>query len=155
MNLAVLKCFPVRFAPTVLRINGLTQPLHLATIRPETFFPWFSVVIPANDNVLDRIIGFMDDNRYGRNNSLWIKHPSVIDAVVTRVDNYGPSAVNTLHTDFAPWLSTRRRTGLVCGLSGELTDLLLRTLHIQDISFAADVQPGTAVLVSTAEGSRW
>lgn len=139
-------------APTVLRVEGLAGARDLAAVRDETFFPLLPVVVPAADDgsLLDEVITFLNDNRYGLRNSLWTADPEVVDAVATKVHNGGLLKVNDSHIGFVPCLSTHGGTGLTGGPFGELNYPLLRTSHLQGISIAEGVQPRTAVFESAA-----
>jgi acyl-CoA reductase-like NAD-dependent aldehyde dehydrogenase len=139
-------------APTVLRVDGLSDARELAAVRQETFFPLLPVVVPRadEDDLLDRVISFLNDNEYGLRNSLWTSDPDVVDAMAARVHNGGLLKVNDSHIGFVPCLSTHGGTGLTGGPFGELNYPLLRTSHLQGISIAEGVQPRTAVFESAA-----
>ncbi len=139
-------------APTILRVDGLEGARELAAVREETFFPLLPVVVPVADDgdLLDQVIAFVNDNKYGLRNSLWTTDPAVIDAMASRVTNGGLLKVNDSHIGFVPCLSTHGGTGLTGGPFGELNYPLLRTSHLQGISIAEGVQPRTAVFESAA-----
>lgn len=139
-------------APTVLRIEGLAQARRLAAVREETFFPMLPVVVPESGqgNLLDQVIDFVNNNRYGLRNSLWTEDPQVIDAAITKIHNGGLLKINDSHIGFVPWLGSHGGTGLTGGPFGELNYPLLRTSHLQGISIADGVQPRTAVFAPAA-----
>lgn len=139
-------------APTVLRIDGLAKARDLAAVREETFFPLLPVVVPeaGDGDLLDEVIAFLNDNKYGLRNSLWTADPDVAETVAARVHNGGLLKINDSHIGFVPCLSTHGGTGLTGGPFGELNYPLVRTSHLQGISFAAGVQPRTAVFESAA-----
>ena len=91
-------------APTVLRVDGLAGARDLAAVREETFFPLLPVVVPEADDggLLDEVIAFLNDNKYGLRNSLWTADPEVIEAVAARVNNGGLLKVNDSHIGFVP-----------------------------------------------------
>lgn len=139
-------------APTVLRVDGLPKARDLAAVREETFFPLLPVVVPEpGGDLLDEVVAFLNANKYGLRNSLWTGDTEVAETVAARVHNGGLLKVNDSHIGFVPCLSTHGGTGLTGGPFGELNYPLMRTSHLQGISFAEGVRPRTAVFESAAE----
>ena len=138
-------------APTGLRGAGRPQARARSAVREETFFPVLPVVVPeAGDGLLDEVIAFLNTNKYGLRNSLWTGDPAVADRVAARLTNGGLLKINDSHIGFVPCLSTHGGTGLTGGPFGELNYPLVRTSHLQGISFAEGVQPRDAVFESAA-----
>lgn len=149
--------------PTVVRIDGLPAAATHRVVREETFFPLLPVVVPepgggggggggagggdsgggggrsADDpDLLDRMIAFLNANRYGLRNSLWARDPVVIDQFVARVTNGGNLRVNESHLAFHRVLPTHGGAGLTGGVWGEANYPILRTSRLQ----AAVIAPG-------------
>jgi acyl-CoA reductase-like NAD-dependent aldehyde dehydrogenase len=108
----------------------------LSCVREETFFPMLPVVVPdgSEDDLLDRVIAFVNANVYGLRNSLWSADDEVVDRFITEVHNAGLLKVNDSHIGFAPVLATHGGTGLTGGPYGELHYPALRTSHLQGAS---------------------
>ena len=67
---------------TILRVvAGLEDARRLSCVREETFFPMLPVVVPdgSEDDLLDRVIAFVNANVYGLRNSLWSADDDVVD----------------------------------------------------------------------------
>lgn len=138
-------------APTVVRIEGLAKARELSAVREETFFPLLPVVVPEpGDDLLGEVVTFLNANKYGLRNSLWTGSPEVAETVATRVTNGGLLKINDSHIGFVPMLSTHGGTGLTGGPFGELNYPLVRTSHLQGISFGEGIQPREAVFESAA-----
>ncbi|OLF14503.1 aldehyde dehydrogenase [Actinophytocola xinjiangensis] len=138
--------------PTVLRIDGLEGCRRIRMVGEETFFPLLPVVVPDDitegvdeDVLLDRVIEFVNSNRYGLRNSLWSGDDRVVDEFVRRVGNGGILKVNDSHIGFVPYLPTHGGTGLTGGVFGEANYPALRTSHLQGVSIASGVRPSEAV----------
>lgn len=123
--------------PTVLRVDGLQDARSLDAVRNETFFPLLPVIVPehgTDDELLDRMVSFLNGNAYGLRNSLWARNSAVIDRFVQEVTNGGMLKVNESHSSFLPLLPTHGGTGLTGGSFGEANYLMLRTTHLQGVS---------------------
>ncbi len=134
--------------PTVVRVNGLREARCLDVVQHETFFPLIPFVVaePASDELLlERTIGFLNDNIYGLRNSLWTTSADVTDRFVTRVHNGGLLKVNDSHIGFLPYLPSHGGTGLTGGAFGEANYPILKTSHLQGVSISRGVRPRTAV----------
>jgi len=129
--------------PAVVRIDGLAEARRFACVREETFFPLLPVIVPATsetEELLDRVIEFLNTNEYGLRNSLWASEEEVIERFVEEVTNGGLLKVNESHIGFAAPLATHGGNGLTGGPYGELHYPALRTTHLQG---AAVVPSGT------------
>src|SRR5579875_611442 len=123
--------------PAVVRIDGLAEARRFACVREETFFPLLPVIVPASeelDNLLDRVIDFLNGNEYGLRNSLWARDEEVIERFIEEVTNAGLLKVNESHIGFAAPLATHGGTGLTGGPHGELHYPALRTTHLQGVA---------------------
>ncbi len=138
----------VFLAPTIVRVSGLEQARALRCVGDETFFPLLPVVVPEECDdplLLDDMIAFVNENRYGLRNSLWASDPEVIHAFVSRVRNGGLLKVNESHIAFPPILATHGGTGRTGGPGGELNYPILRTSHLQGVCIARTPVPLTPV----------
>ncbi|HWH01649.1 MAG TPA: aldehyde dehydrogenase [Pilimelia sp.] len=134
--------------PTVLRVDGLAGAREHAVVRHETFFPLLPVVVPEpgdDDELLDRVLDFVNANEYGLRNSLWARAPEVVDRFVAQVRNGGLLKVNDSHIGFLPYLPTHGGTGLTSGAHGEANYPILKTSHLQGVSISTGTQPRAAV----------
>ena len=140
--------------PTVLRVDGLAGCRELTVVRDETFFPLLPVIVaePGPD-LLDRVLGHVNTNRYGLRNSLWAGDESVIDRFVARTANGGLLKINDSHIGWVPYLPTHGGTGLTGGVFGEANYPMLRTSHLQGISRATGIRPRDAVFHAHRLGS--
>jgi len=122
-------------APTVVRVDGLIAARGLDCVREETFFPLLPVAVtePAedDDDLLTRVIDYVNANQYGLRNSLWTADERVVDRFVSETHNAGQLKVNESHIGFVPLVATHGGTGLTGGPSGELHYPMLRTTHLQ------------------------
>lgn len=136
-------------APTVLRVDGLAGAREIAAVAEETFFPLLPVIVPERGpDLLDRVVGHVNANRYGLRNSLWATDEAVIDRFLARTRNGGVLKVNDSHLGFVPHLPTHGGTGLTGGAFGEANYPALRTSHLQGISRATGIRPHEAVFDS-------
>ena len=134
--------------PTVLVTRGLAGARDLDAVRHETFFPLLPVVIaePAEDaELLDRFVGFVESNAYGLRNSLWARDEHVVGYFTDRITSGGLLKVNDSHIGFLPCLPTHGGTGLTGGVFGEANYPILRTSHVQGVSFSEGSRPRDAV----------
>ena len=141
------------FEPTVLRVEGLQLAGNLRCVREETFFPLLPVVVPqrrSNEELLDVIAEFLNNNPYGLRNSVWAKDPDVLEAFAERVHNGGQLKFNESHIGFAPYLATHGGTGLTGGAFGELNYVALRSSHLQGICFGTGQVDESSRRFSTA-----
>jgi acyl-CoA reductase-like NAD-dependent aldehyde dehydrogenase len=124
--------------PTVIRVAGLEDARRLSCVREETFFPMLPVVVPdgSEDDLLDRVIAFVNANVYGLRNSLWSADDEVVDRFIAEVHNAGLLKVNDSHIGFSPVLATHGGTGRTGGPYGELHYPILRTSHLQGAAVA-------------------
>jgi acyl-CoA reductase-like NAD-dependent aldehyde dehydrogenase len=130
--------------PTVVRVPGLEVASTLRAVREETFFPLLPVVVPddgPDDELLDRMLDFMEDNPYGLRNSLWAQDPEVIETFCQGLRNGGILKANDSHIGSAPHLPTHGGTGLTGGPYGDLSHIAARTSRLQGISIATQVNP--------------
>ena len=137
--------------PTVVRVDGLGEAQNFRMVQEETFFPLLPVVVPEaapDDVLLDRLIGFVNANRYGLRNSLWAESPEVIDRFVERVRNSGLLKVNDSHIGFLPVVPTHGGTGLTGGVFGEGNYPMLKTSHVQGVSIGRGISPREAMFES-------
>lgn len=133
--------------PTVLRVDGLADARELDMVRHETFFPLLPVIVPApapDDELLDLILSFLNDNEYGLRNSLWARSEAVIDAFVGSVHNGGLLKVNDSHIGFLPYVPTHGGTGLTSGAFGEANYPVLKSTHVQGVSVSPGISPRRA-----------
>lgn len=125
--------------PTVVRIDGLRGARELRCVREETFFPLLPLVVASDcgddDALLDVLIDWLNDNPYGLRNSVWAADPGVVDAFALGVRNGGLLKINDSHVGFSRFLGTHGGTGMTGGPHGELHYPMLRTSHLQGISF--------------------
>lgn len=138
----------VFLAPTVLRIDGLTDARRHDVVRHETFFPLIPMVVPARGDdrdLLGQVLDFLNSNEYGLRNSFWSRSQQVIDTVVRRVRNGGLLKINDSHIGFLPYLPTHGGTGLTGGAHGEANYPILKTSHLQGVSISAGTRPRLAV----------
>ncbi len=139
----------VFLAPTVLRINGLSDARRYEVVRHETFFPLIPLVVPDRDTdcdvLLDQVLSFLNDNEYGLRNSFWSGSAEVVDAVVGGVRNAGLLKINDSHIGFLPYLPTHGGTGLTGGAHGEANYPILKTSHLQGVSISPGSRPRHAV----------
>ncbi|MEV0124252.1 aldehyde dehydrogenase family protein [Streptomyces sp. NPDC050703] len=134
--------------PTVLLVRGLAHARELDAVRHETFFPLLPVVVaePADDEtLLDRFVAFVESNDYGLRNSLWARDERVVTHFTDRVTGGGLLKVNDSHIGFLPCLPTHGGTGLTGGVFGEANYPILRTSHVQGVSFSEGSRPREAV----------
>jgi acyl-CoA reductase-like NAD-dependent aldehyde dehydrogenase len=142
--------------PTVLRVDGLDEARELTCVREETFFPLLPVIVPQSapdDELLGRVIEFVDANPYGLRNSLWTRDDTVAKRFARDVGNGGQLKVNDSHIGFVSYLSTHGGTGRTGGPYGELNYVGLRTTHLQGISWGnGDPRPLDARVVAHERG---
>jgi len=123
--------------PTVLRVEGLEGARELRAVREETFFPMLPIVVAEDlpdDELLAKVIAFVNGNAYGLRNSLWTASREVVDTFVARVKTGGLLKVNTSHIGFVPGLATHGGTGKTGGAYGELNFPMLKTSHLQGVA---------------------
>lgn len=125
--------------PTVVRVDGLTRARELHCVAEETFFPLLPLIVAddagEDDELAERIIDWCNASRYGLRNSIWARDPAVIDAFAEGLSNGGLLKINDSHLGIAPHLATHGGTGLSGGPFGELHYPMLRTSHLQGITF--------------------
>ncbi|MFJ7059428.1 aldehyde dehydrogenase family protein [Streptomyces griseobrunneus] len=134
--------------PTVLVVRGLAHARELDAVRHETFFPLLPVIVaePADDTtLLDRFVAFVESNEYGLRNSLWASDEQVVEYFTDRITGGGLLKVNDSHIGFLPCLPTHGGTGRTGGVFGEANYPILRTSHIQGVSFSTGSRPREAV----------
>ncbi|MEU8566129.1 aldehyde dehydrogenase family protein [Streptomyces cyaneofuscatus] len=134
--------------PTVLVVRGLAHARELDAVRHETFFPLLPVIVaePADDTtLLDRFVAFVESNEYGLRNSLWARDEQVVEYFTDRITGGGLLKVNDSHIGFLPCLPTHGGTGRTGGVFGEANYPILRTSHIQGVSFSTGSRPREAV----------
>lgn len=130
---------------TVVRVPGLELAEELACVREETFFPLLSIVVPQNGEdaeLLDRILTFMNANRYGLRNSLWAQDAETIERFVRSIHNGGIIKVNDSHIGFVPYLATHGGAQQTGGPYGEMNYPTLRLSRLQGIAIGQDRSPG-------------
>ncbi|GIG61970.1 putative aldehyde dehydrogenase [Longispora fulva] len=131
--------------PAVLRVDGLATAARLAAVRDETFFPLLTVVVPEpGDDLLDRMLAFLDTSGYGLRNSLWAEDPDVVERFCAEVRG-GLLKVNDSHIGFVPGLPVQGGPGRSGGAHGEANNALLRTTHAQGVSIGTGVVPRSAI----------
>jgi acyl-CoA reductase-like NAD-dependent aldehyde dehydrogenase len=134
--------------PTVLRVDGMAGCRQVQAVREETFFPLLPVIVAEpgdDDELLGRMLAFVNTNPYGLRNSLWAADDHVVDRFVREVSNGGLLKVNDSHIGFLPYLPTHGGTGRTGGAHGEANYPMLQTTHLQGVSVATGVQPRAAV----------
>ena len=133
------------FQPTVIRVEGLERARDLSCVREETFFPMMPVVVPdhaPDEQLLDDVIDFLNDNQYGLRNSVWTGDDETARRFAVAVVNGGLLKINDSHIGFHSYLSTHGGTGRTGGPYGELNYVGLRTTHMQGICWGdGDPQP--------------
>ncbi|MFD5144317.1 aldehyde dehydrogenase family protein [Streptomyces sp. NPDC058401] len=116
----------------------------------ETFFPLLPVVVPtaaeAGPDLLDRIVGLLNRNRYGLRNSLWTASPTTIDRFLGAVTNGGMIKINDTHAGTTPYAPTHGGTGLSGGACGETYYPLLRATHLQAVSIGTGIDVTAALI---------
>lgn len=133
--------------PTVIRVDGLARSRELDAVREETFFPLIPVVVAEHseriddDELLDRLIDFVNTNKYGLRNSLWACDTKVIDRYVAAVVNGGLLKINESHIAFSAPLPSHGGTGVTGGAFGEANYPILRTTHLQGVAISDGTQP--------------
>jgi acyl-CoA reductase-like NAD-dependent aldehyde dehydrogenase len=135
-------------APTVIRVNGMAQARKVDAVRRETFFPLLPIVVaePAPDSVLlEDFIRFVNSNEYGLRNSVWARDEYVGQQFFNRITNAGLLKINDSHIGFLPIMPTHGGTDLTGGVFGEANYPILRTSHIQGVSWAPGIRPREAV----------
>lgn len=126
------------FQPTVIRLDGLDRARGLSCVREETFFPMLPLVVPdhmPDDDLLERVIDFLNDNDYGLRNSVWTGDERTAERLARGVVNGGLLKINDSHIGFTSVLSTHGGTGRTGGPFGELNYVGLRTSHMQGIAW--------------------
>ena len=144
--------------PTLLRIDGLKIADTLDAVRKETFFPLLPVIVVSPGDSLDgteegllrACIDFMNGNRYGLRNSIWMQNAAFIELLCKRLNNGGLLKVNDSHIAQVAGMPTHGGTGLTGGPFGEAHFPILRTSHLQAISIATAVQPRESVFMTVA-----
>jgi acyl-CoA reductase-like NAD-dependent aldehyde dehydrogenase len=125
------------FQPTVVRIEGLDVARRLSCVREETFFPLLPIVVPEakhdDAELLQEVIDFLNENKYGLRNSLWSRNEAVAQRFVEDVMNGGQLKINDSHIGFISYVATHGGTGLTGGPFGELNYAGLRTTHLQGV----------------------
>nr|WP_281361230.1 aldehyde dehydrogenase family protein [Actinopolyspora biskrensis] len=132
--------------PTITRVNGLDRASCLSTVREETFRPLLVLAIPHDNDeaeMLEEMIGFVNDNSYGLRNSVWTRSRSVAERFVRGVHNGALIKVNRSHINFTPFLPTHGGTGLSCGVYGEAHYLVLKTCHLQAVEMDEELRTHT------------
>jgi acyl-CoA reductase-like NAD-dependent aldehyde dehydrogenase len=138
----------VFLAPTLVRVNGLTDARRHDVVRHETFFPLIPMVVPEpapEPELLDQVVDFVNANEYGLRNSFWSRSEQVVETVVRRVRNAGLLKINDSHIGFLPYLPTHGGTGLTGGVHGEANYPILKTSHLQGVSISPGTRPRLAV----------
>lgn len=131
-------------APTVIRVNGLAHARDIEAVRRETFFPLLPVVVAeaADDRaLLEEFIGFVNSNEYGLRNSIWARDEYVAGQFFSRIANAGLLKINDSHIGFLPYMPTHGGTDMTGGVFGEANYPILRTSHIQGVSWAPGARP--------------
>lgn len=124
------------FEPTVLAVDGLARARKLSCVTEETFFPMLPLVTAEEHDELDlveELITFLNANRYGLRNSLWVKSPEVARRFATGVVNGGQLKINDSHIAMHSYLASHGGTGRTGGPSGELNYVAINTSHLQGI----------------------
>lgn len=140
------------FEPTVIRVDGLTGARQLSCVREETFFPMLPLVVPdaadlGDGDLIEKMIGFLNDNHYGLRNSIWSSCPQVADRFAQSVSNGGQLKINNSHISLHSYLATHGGTGRTGGPFGELNYVALRTSHLQGILWGTgNVRPIDALV---------
>jgi acyl-CoA reductase-like NAD-dependent aldehyde dehydrogenase len=131
--------------PTVLRVDGpLAEARRLDVVMHETFFPLIPVVVPDREPdavLLGQVIDFVNGNVYGLRNSFWSRSAEVVEEFGRRVRNGGLVKVNDSHIGFLPYLPSHGGTGLTGGVFGEANYPIVKTSHLQGISFGTGASP--------------
>ena len=134
-------------APTAIRVNGLAQARKLEAVRRETFFPLLPVVVAdhAPDAVLlEDFINFVNSNEYGLRNSVWARDEYIAGQFFSRITNAGLLKINDSHIGFLPYMPTHGGTDMTGGVFGEANYPILRTSHVQGVSWALGARPREA-----------
>lgn len=133
------------FEPTVIRVSGLSNARKLSCVTEETFFPLLPIVVatPTEEaDLVESMIEFLNENRYGLRNSLWTRSDRVGRSFAEGLTNGGQLKINSSHIGFHSYLSTHGGTGRTGGPFGELNYVALRTSHLQGIAWGTgEVQP--------------
>lgn len=134
-------------APTVIRVNGLAQARNVEAVRRETFFPLLPVVVAeaADDRLmLEEFISFINSNEYGLRNSVWVRDEYIAGQFFGRITNAGLLKINDSHIGFLPYMPTHGGTDMTGGVFGEANYPILRTSHVQGVSWTPGVRPREA-----------
>jgi acyl-CoA reductase-like NAD-dependent aldehyde dehydrogenase len=125
------------YEPTIMRIDGWATARQLDVVNEETFFPLLPVVVPdpgPDEDVLEKVLEFVEGNEYGLRNSLWTDDDHIVDRFLAGVNVGGSIKVNESHVEFVPGLASHGGTGLTGGVHGEANYPVLRTTRAQAIS---------------------
>jgi acyl-CoA reductase-like NAD-dependent aldehyde dehydrogenase len=134
-------------APTVIRVNGLAQARLVDAVRHETFFPLLPVVVAdACDDyiLLEEFINFVNSNEYGLRNSVWARDEYIAGQFFSRITNAGLLKINDSHIGFLPYMPTHGGTDMTGGVFGEANYPILRTSHLQGVSWSSGMRPREA-----------
>jgi len=125
--------------PTLVRFDGWDGARDSLCVKEEAFFPLLPVIVPSPgpDAELEKIIEFVNANRFGLRCSLWARDATVIDTFTRGVMNAGQIKVNRSHIGFEPSLATHGGPSGTGGPFGELNNVALRTSHLQGISIGS------------------
>lgn len=140
------------FEPTVLRVRGLSAARELSCVVEETFFPMLPLVVAdeATPDLAQAVIEFLNANRYGLRNSVWVGSNAVAQRFVDGLTNGGQLKINESHIAMHSYLASHGGTGRTGGPFGELNYVALRTSHLQGVLWGnGEVNPIDAAVLQT------
>lgn len=127
-------------APTVVRVDDQVAD-RFKCIQEENFFPLIPLVKvgqqpgATDDEIFRKMVGFVNNNRYGLRSSVWARSPRYIRKFAAQIDNSGTLRINSKHINFSAFLGTHGGTRFSGGPYGEMNYVWEKTSHMQGISF--------------------
>jgi acyl-CoA reductase-like NAD-dependent aldehyde dehydrogenase len=122
--------------PTLLEVPDILNAMDMECIRKEIFFPLLPLIIVSgtDDEVFEKIAGFVNRHNYGIRTSLWITSSKYMRKFAKQLDNCGMIRINSRHIAFSPYLSTHGGTCKSGGPFGEMNYFWQKTSHLQGVS---------------------
>jgi acyl-CoA reductase-like NAD-dependent aldehyde dehydrogenase len=129
------------FEPTIVKVEGLDNARKLSCVNEETFFPLLPIVVVGEnetEDLLETVIDFLNQNKFGLRNSLWSASAEVAQKFVAYVSNGGQLKINDPHLAHS-YVSSHGGTGLSGGTHGEMNYPAIRTSHLQAVVWGREV----------------